>query len=106
MIRVFVLLTVCSGENPLRPETDIHAVCDLVKSWFRVLPEPVFPPSSYYDIMQKMRKFLALLLANRFIDWCRRQSWTVWRTDLLPLGLLSRSSLKLTSTYCAEYPNT
>jgi hypothetical protein len=45
------------GESPIRPETDIHAVCDLVKSWFRVLPEPVFPPSSYHEIMQKMRKF-------------------------------------------------
>ncbi|EDR07709.1 uncharacterized protein LACBIDRAFT_149380, partial [Laccaria bicolor S238N-H82] len=34
---------------------DIHAVCDLVKSWFRVLPEPVFPSSSYHDVMQAMR---------------------------------------------------
>jgi hypothetical protein len=43
------------GESPIRPDTDIHAVCDLVKSWFRVLPEPVFPASSYYEIMQKMQ---------------------------------------------------
>ncbi|KAM6502914.1 rho GTPase activating protein 22 [Amanita muscaria] len=43
------------GEIPIRPETDIHAVCDLVKSWFRVLPEPIFPASSYHEIMQKMQ---------------------------------------------------
>jgi len=44
------------GEFPLRPFTDIHAICDLVKSWFRVLPEPVFPPDSYRDVMEAMRE--------------------------------------------------
>ncbi|PPQ71599.1 hypothetical protein CVT24_006459 [Panaeolus cyanescens] len=43
------------GESPLRPTTDIHAICDLVKSWFRVLPEPVFPPASYREVMDAMR---------------------------------------------------
>ncbi|KAF8639252.1 hypothetical protein AX17_001617 [Amanita inopinata Kibby_2008] len=43
------------GESPIHHNTDIHAVCDLVKSWFRVLPEPVFPSSSYYEIIQKMQ---------------------------------------------------
>ncbi|PFH48907.1 hypothetical protein AMATHDRAFT_5377 [Amanita thiersii Skay4041] len=43
------------GEYPIRPDTDIHAVCDVVKSWFRVLPEPVFLASSYHQIMQKMQ---------------------------------------------------
>jgi hypothetical protein len=42
------------GESPTLPDTDIHAVCDLVESWFRVLPEPVFSASSYYEIMQKV----------------------------------------------------
>lgn len=42
------------GEHPIRPTTDVHALCDLVKSWFRVLPEPVFPPSSYHDVMEAM----------------------------------------------------
>ncbi|KAG6864408.1 hypothetical protein C0991_009715, partial [Blastosporella zonata] len=43
------------GESPITSGTDIHAVCDLVKSWFRVLPEPVFPPSSYHDVIQAMQ---------------------------------------------------
>ena len=45
------------GEYPIRESTDIHAICDLVKSWFRVLPEPVFPPSSYHDVMDAMSEF-------------------------------------------------
>ncbi|KAF9476860.1 hypothetical protein BDN70DRAFT_811544 [Pholiota conissans] len=44
------------GEYPIRKETDVHALCDLVKSWFRVLPEPVFPPPSYHDVMEAMRQ--------------------------------------------------
>ncbi|KAG5636991.1 hypothetical protein H0H81_006167 [Sphagnurus paluster] len=43
------------GESPITSATDIHAVCDLVKSWFRVLPEPVFPSSSYFDVIQAMQ---------------------------------------------------
>jgi len=45
------------GEYPIRQTTDIHAICDLVKSWFRILPEPVFPPSSYHDVMDAMSTF-------------------------------------------------
>ncbi|TFK45164.1 hypothetical protein BDQ12DRAFT_50569 [Crucibulum laeve] len=43
------------GEHPIKATTDIHAVCDLVKSWFRVLSEPVFPSSSYHQVMEVMR---------------------------------------------------
>ncbi|KAL0955530.1 hypothetical protein HGRIS_001768 [Hohenbuehelia grisea] len=39
------------SENPIQPDTDIHAVCDLVKTWFRLLPEPVFPASFYFEII-------------------------------------------------------
>lgn len=42
------------GEFPIRETTDIHAICDLVKSWFRLLPEPVFPASSYFEVMEAM----------------------------------------------------
>lgn len=42
------------GEFPVQTTTDIHAICDLVKSWFRLLPEPLFPPSSYRDAMEAM----------------------------------------------------
>ena len=50
------------GEYPLKETTDIHAVCDLIKSWFRVLPESVFPPSAYRDVMEAMRTFADFLL--------------------------------------------
>ena len=53
----------CSGESPIEPTTDIHAVCDLIKYWFRVLPEPVFPPSSYFQVIEAMSGWCFL--------WCR-----------------------------------
>jgi hypothetical protein len=51
-----LLLTNDIGECPIEPSTDIHAVCDLIKYWFRVLPEPVFPPSSYFQVIEAMSK--------------------------------------------------
>ena len=44
------------GLWPVTPSTDIYAVCDLIKTWFRVLPEPAFPSYSYHDIIKAMRK--------------------------------------------------
>ncbi|TFK24708.1 rho GTPase activating protein 22 [Coprinopsis marcescibilis] len=57
------------GESPVKETTDIHAVCDIIKSWFRVLPEPVFPAPSYYQIMEAMRieNFDERLLAIRSV---------------------------------------
>ena len=82
MIQVSALLTVRPGESPIRPETDIHAVCDLAKSWFRVLPEPVFPPSSYYEIMQKMRKSLRFCRPFAFLigvdNRARKSGGSTW----------------------------
>jgi len=43
------------GLWPVTPSTDIYAVCDLIKTWFRVLPEPAFPSYSYYDIIKAMQ---------------------------------------------------
>ncbi|KAH7883403.1 hypothetical protein F5I97DRAFT_1814988 [Phlebopus sp. FC_14] len=43
------------GEIPIAEHTDIHAVCDLIKSWFRLLPEPVFPSSAYFGIIEAMK---------------------------------------------------
>ncbi|KAF7320799.1 Rho GTPase activating protein 22 [Mycena chlorophos] len=40
------------GDDPIDDGTDIHVVCDLVKIWFRVLPEPFFPPSQYHEVIQ------------------------------------------------------
>lgn len=43
------------GLWPVTPSTDIYAVCDLIKTWFRVLPEPAFPSYSYHDIIKAMQ---------------------------------------------------
>ncbi|KAJ7511353.1 rho GTPase activating protein 22 [Mycena galericulata] len=43
------------GEDPIEASTDIHAVCDLVKSWFRVLPEPLFPSADYHLVIETMK---------------------------------------------------
>ncbi|KAJ7077530.1 rho GTPase activating protein 22 [Mycena belliarum] len=42
------------GVDPIDASTDIHAVCDLVKSWFRVLPEPLFPSTDYHLVIEAM----------------------------------------------------
>ncbi|EIW54075.1 uncharacterized protein TRAVEDRAFT_132023 [Trametes versicolor FP-101664 SS1] len=39
------------GEWPISELTDIHAVCDLIKSWFRVLPGGLFPADTYGAIL-------------------------------------------------------
>ncbi|KAI0669428.1 hypothetical protein C8Q78DRAFT_977573 [Trametes maxima] len=39
------------GEWPISEATDIHAVCDLIKSWFRVLPGGLFPSETYGAIL-------------------------------------------------------
>ncbi|KAH9935113.1 uncharacterized protein BXZ73DRAFT_89498 [Epithele typhae] len=39
------------GEWPISEITDIHAVCDLIKSWFRVLPGGLFPADTYGQIL-------------------------------------------------------
>ncbi|KAI6046239.1 hypothetical protein EDC04DRAFT_2887920 [Pisolithus marmoratus] len=44
-----------NGEMPITENTDIHAVCDLIKSWFRLMPEPVFPSSAYFGIIEAMK---------------------------------------------------
>ncbi|KAF7331838.1 Rho GTPase activating protein 22 [Mycena kentingensis (nom. inval.)] len=40
------------GEDPIDESTDIHVVCDLVKVWFRVLPEPFFPAQHYHALIE------------------------------------------------------
>ena len=39
------------GEWPIDPYTDINAVCDLIKAWFRVLPGGMFPSGQYSEII-------------------------------------------------------
>ncbi|KIK93915.1 hypothetical protein PAXRUDRAFT_485676 [Paxillus rubicundulus Ve08.2h10] len=43
------------GEMPITDRNDIHAICDLIKSWFRLLPEPVFPSSAYFGIIEAIK---------------------------------------------------
>jgi GTPase-activating protein BEM2 len=53
------------GLWPIKPSSDIYAVCDLIKTWFRVLPEPAFPSYSYHDIIKAMRKAILTALMTR-----------------------------------------
>ncbi|KAF9222356.1 hypothetical protein BS17DRAFT_838369 [Gyrodon lividus] len=43
------------GEMPITDSADVHAICDLIKSWFRLLPEPVFPSSAYFGIIDAIK---------------------------------------------------
>ena len=49
---------VAAGEWPIEPYTDINAVCDLIKSWFRVLPGGMFPPPLHMELMNAACTFL------------------------------------------------
>lgn len=39
------------GEWPIDNYTDVNAVCDLIKAWFRVLPGGMFPGAHYTEIL-------------------------------------------------------
>ena len=45
------------GEWPITSTTDIYAVCDLIKSWFRVLPGGVFSSAAYEDILRTVSEY-------------------------------------------------
>lgn len=34
---------------------DVFAVCDIVKTWLRSLPRPIFPEKSYYEAIHIIR---------------------------------------------------
>lgn len=42
----------CLGEFPIEPHTDIYAVCDIVKTWMRQLPDSVWPTDQYFETME------------------------------------------------------
>ena len=48
--------TLNRGEWPISDSTDIHAVCDLIKSWFRILPGGLFPSETYGSILSAAGK--------------------------------------------------
>jgi len=60
-----ILVTVIPGACPVTSLTYIHAVCDLVKTWFRVLPEPIFPPSMYHEFIASTRESYCVALQTK-----------------------------------------
>jgi hypothetical protein len=62
ILHVKISLTLFVGLWPITSSTDIYAICDLIKTWFRVLPEPAFPSYSYHDIIKATRKAIAMAL--------------------------------------------
>lgn len=40
-----------TGEWPITSYTDINTVCDLLKTWFRVLPGGMFPDPAHVRLM-------------------------------------------------------
>ena len=46
-----------TGHTPIDGSTDIYAICDVIKSFFRTLPEPVIPFTMYFTFINSARKF-------------------------------------------------
>lgn len=58
MLMVDVMLISISGEWPIERYTDINTVCDLLKSWFRVLPGGMFPSPAHKSLMDAAGQFV------------------------------------------------
>jgi len=43
------------GRTPIDNTTDIYAICDVIKSFFRTLPEPVIPPTTYFTFIDSAK---------------------------------------------------
>ena len=57
----FYLLTLrVTGRTPIDNNTDIYAICDVIKSFLRTLPEPVIPFSMYFTFISSASKSSAL----------------------------------------------
>ena len=56
------------GEWPITSSTDIYAVCDLIKSWFRVLPGGVFSSTAYDDILRTVSAYRNSLIPFRVLN--------------------------------------
>jgi hypothetical protein len=52
------------GQSPINSSTDIYAVCDVIKSYFRTLPDPVIPSSMYFDFIATASKPIPHLESN------------------------------------------
>lgn len=62
MVRSFLRLaktraeTRVLGQTYIDPTTDIHAVCGVVKYWFRVLPETAIPEVFFDPVVEAASK--------------------------------------------------
>lgn len=66
------------GEWPIESYTDINAVCDLIKSWFRVLPGGMFPAPTHIKIMDVASKcsLSSIYTATQpHVQSARRPTW-------------------------------
>jgi len=48
-----------TGHTPIDNGTDIYAICDVIKSFFRTLPEPVIPSTMYFRFIDSASKLSA-----------------------------------------------
>jgi len=46
-----------TGHTLIDDSTDIYAICDVIKSFFRTLPEPVVPSTMYFTFIDSASKF-------------------------------------------------
>ena len=56
------------GQMYIDRMTDIHAVCGVVKYWFRVLPDSVIPESYFDSIVEAASMFIIRFLGVIFSD--------------------------------------
>lgn len=56
-----LLMLGVTGRTPIDDTTDIYAICDVIKSFFRTLPEPVVPPTMYFTFIGSASKFQSFL---------------------------------------------
>lgn len=56
------------GEMPITESSDIYAIGDLIKSWFRLLPEPVFPSLAYFAIIEAISASVFVCLYSHLIS--------------------------------------
>jgi hypothetical protein len=51
-----------TGRTPIDGSTDIYAICDVIKYFFRSLPEPVVPSTVYFAFIDSASRFQLLFV--------------------------------------------
>ena len=84
-----------TGRTPIDDTTDIYAICDVIKYFFRTLPDPVIPSVMYFAFIDSASEFELLFLILFTKDSLRivfqelRTLSLVWHTS----GASSENSL-------------